>query len=245
MDKKEAIEFLQKRANEAPALAQLPYSNQDAVLWRNSIEDVLEEVFGLDSTEYKRFYETRIKVPSGLTAVRRQNLYVRQLQKRQTEILSILKKYEILGVPEATEPIETEITEPPIALFDAMQLHKKVVEASRDLFKDEHYAQAIFEAYKAVENFVQDKSDLQLYGTNLMEAVFNEVNPIIKVPEAGHYYKDVQRGFKHLFIGAAQAIRNPKAHKEIIQKDPYITLEYLGFASFLLKRIDYWEAGIS
>lgn len=135
--------------------------------------------------------------------------------------------------------------ESPLQIFDAMQFHPKVVNASRALFEDEHYAQAIFEAFKAVENFVQDKSGLTLYGTNLMERVFNEENPIIKVPEAGHYYKDVQKGFKHLFIGASQGIRNPKAHKEIIQKDPYITLQYLGFFSFLLKRIDYWEAGVS
>ena len=130
-------------------------------------------------------------------------------------------------------------------LFDKMQFHPKIVNASRALFEDEHYAQAIFEAFKAVENFVQDKSGLTLYGTNLMERVFNEENPIIKVPEAGHYYKEVQKGFKHLFIGASQGIRNPKAHKEIIQKDPYITLQYLGFFSFLLKRIDYWETGVS
>ena len=139
----------------------------------------------------------------------------------------------------------SNIEKSPIHLFDKMQFHPKIVNASRALFEDEHYAQAIFEAFKAVENFVQDKSGLTLYGTNLMDTVFNEENPIIKVPEAGHYYKDVQRGFKHLFVGAAQAIRNPKAHKEIIQKDPYITLQYLGFFSFLLKRIDYWDAGVS
>lgn len=130
-------------------------------------------------------------------------------------------------------------------LYNAIHLHPKVIDASRTLFKNKHYAQAIFEAYKAVENFVQDKSGETLYGTNLMGKVFNEENPIIKVPEAGHYHKDVQRGFKHLFIGAAQGIRNPKAHKEIIQKDPYITLQYLGFFSFLLKRIDYWDTDVS
>jgi uncharacterized protein (TIGR02391 family) len=130
-------------------------------------------------------------------------------------------------------------------VYDAIKLHPKITSASRALFRDGHYAQAIFEAYKAVENFVQDKSELTLYGTNLMERAFNEENPIIKVPEAGHYYKDVQRGFKHLFVGASQGIRNPKAHKEIIQKDPYITLQYLGFFSFLLKRIDYWDTDVS
>jgi uncharacterized protein (TIGR02391 family) len=164
----------------------------------------------------------------------------------QQEIDSIVQKYEILGLKD-NSPIKKEDIklESPIDLFDAMKFHPKVIEASRTLFEDGHYAQAIFEAFKAVENFVQDKADLKTFGTNLMATVFNEENPIIKVPEAGHYYKDVQRGFKHLFIGGTQAIRNPKAHKEIVQKDPYITLEYLGFASFLIKRIDYWEAGIS
>jgi len=147
-------------------------------------------------------------------------------------------------IPEKTKTLEIDGSNM-ITLFDAMQLHPRIEKASKSLFENQHYAQAIFEAFKAVENFVQDKSNSSLYGTNLMETVFNEENPVIKVPEAGHYYKDVQRGFKHLFVGAAQAIRNPKAHKDIIQKDPYITLEYLGFASFLIKRIDYWKAGIS
>lgn len=123
-------------------------------------------------------------------------------------------------------------------LYDAVNLHPRVTNASRALFKDGHYAQAIFEAFKAVENFVQGKSGLTLYGTNLMKKVFNEEDPIIKVLESGHYYEEVQKGFKHLFIGASQGIRNPKAHKKIIQRDPYITLQYLGFFSFLLKRID-------
>ena len=149
----------------------------------------------------------------------------------------------------ATQPTSKreprDIDELLLFLYDSINLHPKIISASRALFQDKHYAQAIFEAYKAVENFVKDKSGETLYGTNLMEKVFNEENPIIKVPEAGHYYKDVQRGFKHLFIGAAQGIRNPKAHKEVIQNDPYITLQYLGFFSFLLKRIDYWDTSVS
>ena len=247
MDIQEAIEFLKQKADEAVALARLPYTNQDMILWRNSIEDVLEKVFGRDSTEYRRFQETYIRVRSSLTEYQKQRRYVNQMQTRQTVILSIINKYEILGIESepssSREPFDT--AELPVYLFEKMQFHPKIINASRALFEDEHYAQAIFEAFKAVENFVQDKSGLTLYGTNLMEKVFNEENPIIKVPEAGHYYKEVQRGFKHLFIGASQGIRNPKAHKEITQKDPYITLQYLGFFSFLLKRIDYWEAGVS
>jgi uncharacterized protein (TIGR02391 family) len=247
MDKKEAIEFLKKSLEEIPRLARLPYNNQEVILWCNSIEDVLEKAFDRNSTEYRRFHETRIKTPSKLTRIQWQNRYIGLMRRRRTEILSIIKKYEMLGAEEkpATKTKAKDTVKLLLQLFDSLQFHPKVIEASRGLFKTGHYAQAIFEAFKAMENFVQDKSGLTLYGTNLMETVFNEENPIIKVPEAGHYYKDVQRGFKHLFIGATQGIRNPKAHKEIIQKDPYITLQYLGFASFLLKRIDYWEAGVS
>jgi len=150
---------------------------------------------------------------------------------------------EELAVGQVEIPQDT--AELPDFLFDKMQFHPRVITASKSLFESGHYAQAIFEAFKAVENFVQDRSGLTIFGTNLMESVFNEENPIIKVPEAGHYYKEVQKGFKHLFVGASQGIRNPKAHKEVIQKDPYITLQYLGFFSFLLKRIDYWETGVS
>ena len=137
-----------------------------------------------------------------------------------------------------TEPLK-DTGEVPSYLFDKMQFHPKIINASRALFEDEHYAQAIFEAFKAVENFVKDKAGSSLYGKQLMSTAFNENNPLIQVPEAGHFDKDVQEGFKFLFMGATVGIRNPKAHKRIIQKDPFITLEYLGFASFLIKRIDY------
>lgn len=124
------------------------------------------------------------------------------------------------------------------SLFDTMQLHPKIIEASESLFKDGHYASAILEAFKAVENFVKQKTGLSSYGKQLMAQAFNEENPLIRIEEAGKFDKDVQEGFKFLFMGATVGIRNPKAHQRIIQKDPFITLEYLGFASFLIKRIE-------
>ena len=236
MDKKRAVELLIQAVDEIPHLKTLHYQNDEIKLWLDKVGNILRA--GLKPEDYSKYWPVSQELEI-LKGVYEDNIYqeeyLRKITNCEIALKSILLKYEILG----------EISKSPINLFEAMQFHPKIVNASRALFEDGHYAQAIFEAFKAVENFVQDKSDLNLYGTNLMETVFNEENPIIKVPEAGHYYKDVQRGFKHLFIGAAQAIRNPKAHKEIIQKDPYVTLEYLGFASFLLKRIDYWEESIS
>jgi len=48
-----------------------------------------------------------------------------------------------------------------------------------------------------------------------------------------------QEGFKLLFMGATEGIRNPKVHDLIEMKDPYKTLEYLAFASLLHKKIDF------
>ncbi len=249
MDRRKAIELLKQKSKEAVYVASLSYPNNEYLPWRRNIEDILEVTFGVSSTEYKRVADSKVDIitKGNPTHDAIQGGYKEAIHRIQQEVNSIIQKYEIFEVEEeATEKTEKRNTAKlPIQLFDAMQFHPKVVGASRALFNDEYYAQAIFEAFKAVENFVQDKSGLTLYGTNLMETVFNEENPIIKVPEAGHYYKDVQKGFKNLFIGASQGIRNPKAHKEIIQKDPYITLQYLGFFSFLLKRIDYWDTSIS
>lgn len=127
----------------------------------------------------------------------------------------------------------------PVQLFDKMQFHPKVVEASKSLFETGHYAQAIFEAFKAVNNFVKEKTGKSLDGKTLMSEVFSERNPVIKLSELRtQSERDEQEGFKFLFMGAMVGIRNPKAHDNVVQTDPYRTLEYLGFASLLMKRTE-------
>jgi len=135
------------------------------------------------------------------------------------------------------------------SLFDTMQFHPKVVEASESLFKTGNYASAILEAFKAVNNFVKEKSGLspnELRGIKdrpLMAKVFDEKEPLIKLNELiTDTDINEQEGFKLLFMGATEGIRNPKAHDLIKMKDPYKTLEYLAFASLLIKKIDFWEA---
>lgn len=118
-------------------------------------------------------------------------------------------------------------------------LHAQIKKVSKDLFNDGHYSQAIFEAYKAVVNEVKYISGKHLDGKPLMEQVFSINNPIIKFNNLqSRSDKDEQVGLMFLFSGAALGIRNPKAHDNIVQTDPFRTLEYLSFASLLLKRLD-------
>ena len=128
----------------------------------------------------------------------------------------------------------------PLQLFDAGRFHRSIVEVSRSLFADSHYAQAIFEAFKQVEKEVKDVSGLtREVGTRLMEDAFKGAKPKVALnrllTESDHAE---QRGFKLIFKGMIIGIRNLKAHDHIVQNDPYKTLDYLGLASLLLRRVD-------
>jgi uncharacterized protein (TIGR02391 family) len=246
ISKSKSMALLKHLIDEIPHLRTLNYKNPELRPWLERVKNILSLAFG--DEDYQKFVNAEWRSDMRLMGDEvHQGNYQHNLTTLKTILQSIIDKHELLATK--TQPTSKrkpkDADELLLYLYDAINLHPKIINASRQLFKNGHYAQAIFEACKAVENFVQDKSGLTLYGTNLMEKVFNEENPIIKVPEAGHYDREVQKGFKHLFIGASQGIRNPKAHKEIIQKDPYITFQYLGFFSFLLKRIDYWNTDIS
>jgi len=127
-------------------------------------------------------------------------------------------------------------SETPSSLFDRMQFHPRVIEVSESLFKTGNYSSAIFEAFKAVHNYVQDKTGLTLDGVNLMEKVFNENKPILQLNELlTKSDRDEQKGFKYLFMGSQMGIRNPQAHENVKPEEQNIALEYLGIASLLMR----------
>ena len=118
-------------------------------------------------------------------------------------------------------------------------LHTGILEASADLYADGHYASAIFEAFKAVEERVRGLTDLELIGVNLMNHAFAGDPPQLTLNALdGHVARDEQRGFHQIFAGAMQGIRNEKAHTVVDQHDPARTLDYLGLASLLMRRLD-------
>jgi uncharacterized protein (TIGR02391 family) len=120
-----------------------------------------------------------------------------------------------------------------------LKLHPKVLAASGKLLQNRHYSQAIFEAFKTLEEYVREKSGRSEYGEYLMSIVFNENNPILKIkysrPDTA---MDEQKGFRFIFMGAMAGIRNPKGHHTIIQRDRARTLQYLALASLLFKTVD-------
>jgi len=90
------------------------------------------------------------------------------------------------------------------ATSEPLQLHPKIMEVSGPLFKDKHYSQAVFEAFKAVNSYVKQKSRLtRLDGQKLMAQAFNEVQPVVRLNKGSSQSdRDEQEGFKFLYMGA-------------------------------------------
>ncbi len=148
-------------------------------------------------------------------------------------------KYEILK-PGRRRLDTSPKGKPEAGLFEQMHTHPRIQKVSKKLFEDGHYPQAIFEAFKEVNNMVKRKSGQSTKdGSSLMSHVFTPSNPVLsfsglKTPSE----KDEQEGFMMIFMGAMTGIRNPKAHEHIIQRDPVKAFEYITFASLLARRID-------
>ncbi len=243
MDKGKAIELLKEALGEIPHLRELHHerNKQEFELWFNKVQTIIKAT--LDADDLRKFSSRRSAHVRGWFQddVYQQD-YLKRLTDYETALKSIIQKYELLGFEKEREAIvelPVDATELHIYLFDNMRLHPKIIDASEALFKNRHYAQAIFEAFKAVNNFVKEKTGLTLDGKALMTKVFDETSPIIKLNELlTQSDKDEQEGFRFLFMGAMVGIRNPKAHDNVTQTDPFRTLEHLSFASLLIKRAE-------
>ncbi len=240
MDRDKALNFLKEELNEIPKLKTFAWGNQEFKLWRDKILDILEAAFGRKSTEYDRFSSAW---PHAKGYVSRQKEYLDELEMRETALKSIIQKYECLGLEE--EPIVQEeqgYLESPTHLFDALQLHPKVIEASKSCFITGNYREAILNAFIALTDYVKERTKLETDNKDLMTKAFNVDKPVIKLNSLQEQYeRDEQEGFRFLYMGATVGIRNPKAHKLIPQSNPLHTLEYLSFASLLMRRVEEGE----
>ncbi len=125
------------------------------------------------------------------------------------------------------------------AQIQGMELHPRISAVSRELFDDGHYAIAVFEASKALINFVKERSMRDdLDGAPLMRTVFSRNNPVLAFNDLSDQSdQDEQEGLMHLFEGAVLAIRNPRGHDFRVDT-PESALEYLSFLSLLANRLD-------
>lgn len=124
-------------------------------------------------------------------------------------------------------------------------LHSLISTASGSQVASRHYDNAVFDAFKAVEDRVKKLTGETDIGRRLMTSVFNEQNPLLDITSDNadaDQQDDEREGFRFLFMGGAQGIRNPRGHGPDLATDEQEALEMLAFASLLMRRLDRAEA---
>lgn len=124
--------------------------------------------------------------------------------------------------------------------FDSRNIHPDFPDSVRRLFDDGHFGQATFEAMKFIDEEVRRIiGRTNRHGVPLMMYAFGGDPPPLKL-NLGESISDrnEQEGFKFLFAGAIQAIRNPRGHSSSITDGPDSCLDYLVLSSLLLRRLD-------
>jgi uncharacterized protein (TIGR02391 family) len=124
------------------------------------------------------------------------------------------------------------------ALLD--QLHPVIREASGRLYSEGQFAQAVFQAFNAIEVRVRELADFDFAGHELMlEACFGNDAPgqATAVPRADD--PDERRGPRFLFRGAMVGLRHADGQSLLTQVEAQPALEYLAFASLLMRHLDH------
>ena len=123
-------------------------------------------------------------------------------------------------------------------LFGHLITEPEIVEVSRDLFVSGFYNQAVCEALKALDKFVQAKSgSMELSGAKLMQQVFSEIKPVLEWSSRQTISeKDQHNGYQRIFAGSMIGIRNPCTHEHGWVDDPDEALECISLAQHLLRK---------
>lgn len=154
---------------------------------------------------------------------------------REREMFDRVSTVEVVDAP---ADLASETTGPVRAPFEG-DLHPRIAKACADLYRGGHYAEAVFRAWLALENLVQEKSGRRdLSGSTLMEQVFSPNGPALAFNAlADPSDKDEQKGMMLLFQGTVFAFRNPRAHKSQMDS-PEQAFESILVISFLAKRLE-------
>lgn len=121
-------------------------------------------------------------------------------------------------------------------------IHADIINVAKDQFEDKYYAEAVFSAFKEINNrvkkIVRDSTGDELDGADLMFKAFLLKNHIIRLGDLSTQTgKDIQEGYMYIFAGAMRAIRNPKAHENVkISRERAIHFIFL--ASLLMHKLD-------
>lgn len=123
----------------------------------------------------------------------------------------------------------------PVAPVDP---HPLITEAAGALYRNGHYAQAVFEAFKVIEVRVRDMTGSDEVGAKLMGEAFGGDNPTYSLTQRSRTIgRDEQEGRTLMLMGAMRAVRNLGGHEQE-DMEQVTAVELLGLASQMMRWLD-------
>lgn len=204
---------------------------------RSNVCESIREIFGTNSPEFKEHQHIRLWAGSEYVDMDSDEI-VEGTERGRRQVIGILngligrlrEKREELGGADASLA--------PFTYFDRLNLHPRILDVSRDLFLDGYHWQAVFEAAKALVNYVKERSGCHdLDGAPLVRAVFSRNDPVLAFNDLSDQTDlDEQEGMMHLFEGAVLGIRNPGGHS-FPEGPEQRAVEYISLLSLLAYRV--------
>ena len=144
------------------------------------------------------------------------------------------------GLGRPTETRGHSGTESEFRRFDEAVTSGAIRKASRALFGDGHYARAVEEAFKCLNNEVKGRSGLSdRDGADLMRAAFSAKLPALKITDLVSLSdRNEHDGYRDIFAGSMTGIRNPRAHEHQLVDQPEVALELLTLANHLMRKLE-------
>lgn len=229
----QAISLLKRQRDRADAVAQARFDDPSLDVWLNSTENILSQAFGKPDGEWHP--NTRAFMHADGLAMyinasdgHLQNSHEVQTKRRKALLEGFIEQLTDLAPPSAT-------TAP-----DQYKFHSEIERVAGELYRSGHYKQAALEAYIRVIEQVKNVSQIPDDGDSLMNKAFacDKQTPKIQFNSLQtESERDEQRAFMFLFKGIV-ALRNSKAHSNVLFNDPLRGHDYLALASVLMRVLE-------
>ena len=178
-------------------------------------------------------FATRYSLEDELRQLREAHLPTRSNQIMTVEDANTIIKYLL--------SLQSRFLENPAGIKTI--LHPDILRVAEPRMNAGQYADAVESAFKelnnAVKGKVESRLDKELDGQKLLQHVFSLEKPILLVEDNldTQTNRDTQQGYMMMFSGAMSAIRNPKAHENmVISREDAV--RKLIFASMLMYKLD-------
>jgi uncharacterized protein (TIGR02391 family) len=205
---------------------------------RSDTRETIREVFGTNSPDFREHRYISLWGENMAPDESDTEAMIKGYQRGCQRVVTVLKGL-IARLEEKKGDLGgTGAAPSPSTYFDRLNLHPRILDVSRDLFLDGHHWQAVFEASKALVNYIKERSGRHdLDGAPLAREVFSKNKPILAFNDLSDQTKqDEQEGMMHLFEGAILGIRNPGGHS-FPEGPEQRAVEYMSLLSLLAYRV--------